>query len=82
MNGGKMKIQILGAGCPKCKVLTELAQKAVNEAGIDAEVVKVQDIQEIMNYGVMITPALVIDGVVKCAGKLPAKDEIIKWIKG
>ncbi len=77
-----MKIEILGTGCPKCKMLTELAQKAVSESGVTAEVVKVQNIEEIMNYGVMVTPALVIDGVVKCAGKIPSKVEIIKWIKG
>lgn len=77
-----MKIEILGAGCPKCKMLTEIAQKAVSECGVAAEVVKVQDIQEIMNYGVMVTPALVIDGVVKCAGKVPSKVEILKWIQG
>jgi small redox-active disulfide protein 2 len=76
-----MKIEILGGGCSKCKVLAELAQKAVSEAGIEADVIKVQDIQEIMNFGVMTTPALVIDGVVKCSGKVPTKDEIIKWIK-
>ena len=77
-----MKIEILGAGCPKCKVLAEFTQKAVSESGVDAEVIKVQDIEKIMSFGVMVTPALVIDGVVKCAGKVPTKDEIIKWIKG
>ena len=77
-----MKIEILGTGCPKCKMLTELAEKAVKESGVQAEVVKVHDLEEIMNYGVMITPALVIDGVVKIAGKVPSKEDIIKWIKG
>lgn len=77
-----MKVEILSTGCPKCKILTELAQRAASESGVTAEVVKVQNIEEIMNYGVMVTPALVIDGVVKCAGKLPSKAEIMNWIKG
>lgn len=77
-----MKVEILGSGCPKCKMLTELAEKAVSESGVAAEVVKVQSIEEIMNYGVMVTPALVIDGVVKSVGKVPSKADIIAWIKG
>ncbi len=75
-----MKIEILGTGCPKCKNLTELIEEAVNELGVSAEIIKVTDINKIIDYGVMVTPALVIDGDVKVAGKIPRKEEIIKWI--
>ncbi|BEH11484.1 MULTISPECIES: thioredoxin family protein [Geobacter] len=71
-----MKIEVLGTGCAKCKTLYENVQKAVEMSGKEAEVVKVEEIQKIMKYGVMSTPALVIDGVVKCSGKVPAADEI------
>jgi small redox-active disulfide protein 2 len=70
------KIQVLGTGCPKCKKLYEAAQAAVNAASIEAEVSKVEDINEIMKFGVMMTPALVIDGEVKVTGKVPRPEEI------
>jgi small redox-active disulfide protein 2 len=76
-----MKIEILGTGCPKCKKLTELAEKAVKDTGISAEISKVDKINDIMNYGVMITPALVIDGKVKVSGRIPSEEEIKNWIK-
>jgi len=76
-----MKIEILGTGCPKCKKLTEFVGEAINEIGISVEIIKVTDINKIINYGVMMTPALVIDGDIKVAGKIPGKEEIIKWIK-
>ena len=76
-----MKIEILGTGCPKCKKLAELAEQAVKESGIEAEITKITEINEIMNYGVMITPALVIDGKVKIAGKIPSLEEIKNWLK-
>ncbi len=75
-----MKLEILGSGCAKCHKLEELTKEAVKELGIDAEVVKVQDIKTIMTYGVMVTPALVVDGEVKVAGKIPTRDEIKKLI--
>lgn len=75
-----MKIEILGMGCPKCKKLYENAQSAVKELNAQAEVVKVEDIQKIMDYGLMITPAIAIDGELKAAGRIPAPDEIKKWI--
>lgn len=71
-----MKIEILGMGCPKCKQLFENAQKAVGETGIDAELVKVEDMDKITEYGIMTTPALAVDGVVKVAGKVSTVDEI------
>ncbi len=77
-----MKIEILGTGCAKCHKLDELVRATVKETGVIAEVNKVDDIKKIMTYGVMTTPALVIDGEVKAAGKIPAKDEIMKWLGG
>jgi small redox-active disulfide protein 2 len=76
-----MKIEILGTGCAKCQKLEEAARKAVSELGIEAEITKVKDVKDIMNYGVMITPALVVNGEVKVAGKLPSIEEIKKMIK-
>jgi len=76
-----MKIEILGTGCPKCKKLHELSEEAVNELNVSAEIIKITDINKIIDYGVMITPALVIDGNVKVVGKIPCKEEIIRWIK-
>lgn len=76
-----MKIEILGTGCTKCKALEEAVKKAVAQIGGFHEVKKVEDIVEIMNYGVMSTPALVVDGVVKSSGKLLSIDEIIDLLK-
>ncbi len=70
------KIQILGTGCPKCKKLAEQAEIAATELGIEHEIEKVTDINKILSFGVMITPALVVDGVVKISGKIPSIDEI------
>lgn len=70
------KIQILGTGCPKCKTLFANAEAAVKAAGIEAEVVKIDQIAEIMTFGVMITPALAVDGVVKSVGKVLTQEEI------
>ena len=75
------KIQILGTGCPKCKALAANAQAAVEALGIEAHVEKVEKIQEIMKFGVMITPALVVDGQVKSAGKVLSKTEIEALLK-
>lgn len=75
-----MRIEILGMGCPKCKKLYENAHTAVKELNAQAEVVKVEDIQKITDYGIMATPAIAIDGEVKAAGRIPATDEIKKWI--
>ncbi len=72
-----MKIEILGVGCARCKNLYNNTKKALEESGITADVVKVEDIPSIMKYGVMGTPALVIDGQVKCAGKVASVAEIM-----
>ncbi len=76
-----MKIEILGTGCPKCKKLTELVEETINELDVSAEIIKVTAINKIIDYGVMVTPALVIDENVKVAGKIPEKEEIKRWIK-
>jgi len=72
-----LKIEVLGTGCPRCKSLYENTCKALEESGKSAEVVKIEDIPSIMKYGVMSTPALVIDGEVKFSGKLATVAEII-----
>lgn len=72
-----MKIEILGTGCAKCKTLYENTKKAVAESGTAADIVKVEEIPKIMAYGVMSTPALVIDGQVKFSGKVASVSEIL-----
>lgn len=72
-----MKIEVLGTGCAKCKTLYENAKKAAEESGTVAEIVKVEEIPKIMAYGVMSTPALVIDGQVKFSGKVASVSEIM-----
>lgn len=71
-----MEIKILGPGCPKCKTLEKLTREVVEQNGINAAVTKVEDIVEIMNYGVMTIPALVIDGKVVVKGRVPSSEEI------
>ncbi|ACL64439.1 redox-active disulfide protein 2 [Anaeromyxobacter dehalogenans 2CP-1] len=71
-----MKIQVLGTGCAKCKQLTANAEQAVAALGLEAKVEKVEDLREIMKLGVMTTPALVVDGVVKSAGKVLSPDAV------
>ena len=74
------KIQILGTGCPKCHALTANAEQAIKELGIEAVVEKVDKIQEIMKFGVMITPALAVDGQVKSVGKVLTPEAIKKFL--
>ena len=71
-----MKIEILGPGCPNCNKLYENVQQALNDTGKDAEVIKVKDINKMTEYGIMMTPGLVIDGEVKSVGKVLSPDEI------
>lgn len=75
------KIEVLGTGCAKCQKLEENAKQAVKLSGADAMVTKVSDINQITDYGVMVTPALVIDGKVKVAGKIPTAEAIAEWLK-
>ena len=74
------RIQVLGTGCAKCKALMANAEAAVRAAGIEAEIVKIDQIADIMKMGVMITPALAVDGAVKSAGKVLSPDEIRKYL--
>ncbi len=76
-----MEIKILGGGCPKCERLERLAREAVGELGIEATFTKVKEIDEIMAYDVMSTPALVINEEVKSSGRIPRQAEIAAWIK-
>jgi len=77
-----MIVQILGSGCPKCKLLEQHAREAVMELGLAAEVVKVSDPEDIMEMGVMMTPALAIDGTVKSVGKVLTKDQVAAYLSG
>ena len=75
------KIQILGTGCPKCRQLAENAEQAAQELGIEYELDKVTDINEIMTFGVMMTPGIAVDGEVKASGKVVAADDIKSWLQ-
>ena len=77
-----MRIKILGSGCAKCNRLEQLAREAVAELGVDAEFEHVRDMEAIMAYPIMTTPALVIDEAVKASGRIPSKDEIGGWLRG
>ncbi|MDW7711642.1 MAG: thioredoxin family protein [Deferrisomatales bacterium] len=75
-----MKIEVLGTGCPKCQKLYEAAKEAVSRTGADAQVSKVEDLGEIMKRGIMVTPALAVDGQIKSAGKVLKADDIAKFL--
>jgi small redox-active disulfide protein 2 len=75
-----MDVKVLGTGCAKCKLLYAEVEKAVTASGMSAAVRKVEKIDEIMKFGVMMTPALVVDGEVKCAGRVPRVEEIVTWL--
>lgn len=75
-----MKIKVLGTGCAKCKKLYAEAERAIASAGIAAELEKVEKIDDILKYGVMMTPALVINDEVKASGRIPSNSEIASWI--
>jgi small redox-active disulfide protein 2 len=77
-----LKIEILGTGCPKCKALADAVTKAVADLSLQADVVKVTDIDEIVNRGVMLTPALVVDGEIVAVGKIPSTEELKKLLGG
>ncbi|MFH1314100.1 MAG: thioredoxin family protein [Candidatus Eisenbacteria bacterium] len=75
-----MKIQILGPGCPKCKKAFEHARQAIEELGGGVELEKIEDLKSIMTFGVMVTPAVAVDGDVKTSGKLPSVDDFKRMI--
>ena len=77
-----MLIKILGSGCAKCNRLEQLTREAVTELGITATFEHVKDMDEIMAYPIMTTPALVIDEEVKVSGRMPGKDELLAWLRG
>jgi small redox-active disulfide protein 2 len=76
-----MEIKVLGPGCSRCKQAEKVVRDAVAEAGVAADIVKVTDMMEIAGYGVMGTPAVVIDGQVKLVGRIPKKEEVVAWVK-
>ena len=73
-------LKILGTGCPKCQMLADTAKAAANDLGMEYEIEKVTDLRKIMGFGVMLTPALVVDGEVKVAGRVPEIDEIKRML--
>jgi len=75
-----MEIKILGPGCVKCNKTEALVREVVAESGVEAKVDKVSDMMEIATYGILGTPAVIVDGEVKCVGKIPKKEEIQAWI--
>jgi small redox-active disulfide protein 2 len=75
-----MKIEILGPGCMKCEKTYEMVERTLKELGKEVEISKVKDIQSIMQYGVLMTPALVINGKVLCSGRVPGLAEIQEWL--
>jgi small redox-active disulfide protein 2 len=77
-----LRIEVFGIGCVKCKRLEKNVREALAKTGVDAEVVKVDDMTAIMDQGIMVTPALAIDGEVKFMGKVPSVEELIGMIKG
>ncbi len=77
-----MKVEILGIGCSKCQKLYDLTREVASKNSIDADIVKVEDLKVFGDYGVFMTPALVVDGQVKVAGKMPKEAEILGWLKG
>ena len=76
-----MEIKILGPGCPKCNQTMDLVNDALAEAGVSASVEKITDMLQIAQFGVLGTPAVVIDGKIKSFGKVPKKDDVLKWLK-
>lgn len=75
-----MKIHVMGPGCPKCAQAEKTVKDVVAELGLDAEIVKVTDFQEIAKFGVFATPAVAIDGEVKVVGRAPSKKDVLDWL--
>jgi small redox-active disulfide protein 2 len=77
-----MRIEVLGSGCPKCRATEKTIAEVAKELGADVEIVKVTDLDEMVNRGVMITPAVFVDGKLVSSGKVPSREEIREWISG
>ncbi len=77
-----MEIRILGPGCPRCEELMKRTINVLAELNLGADVQKVSDLKQMMGYGIMTTPGLVINGQIKCAGRVPPPEEIKAWIQG
>jgi small redox-active disulfide protein 2 len=75
-----MEIKVLGPGCPKCEQAVKIVKEVLKETGVEASVEKVTDVMKIAGYGVFGTPSVVIDGEVKCVGKIPKKEEVKSWL--
>lgn len=75
-----MQIKVLGPGCPKCRQTEKVVREAVAESGVTADVEKVTDVLQIAGYGVLGTPAVVVDGRVRSVGKIPKKEDVLAWI--
>lgn len=75
-----MKIKVLGPGCSKCKEAEKIVREAIAETSVDVDVEKITDIMEIAGYGVLGTPAVIVDGDVKCVGKIPKKEDVKSWL--
>jgi len=81
MNGTMRNVKVLGSGCSKCKVLEQRLQALKTEHGLEFDLVKITDLNEIISYGIMMTPGLVINGVVKSVGTVPKDSQLLQWIK-
>jgi small redox-active disulfide protein 2 len=76
-----VEIKVCGPGCANCEKAVKIVQEAVTRAGVKAEIMKITDFAEMAKLGVLSTPAIVVDGQVKCVGKVPASDEVMGWLK-
>ena len=76
-----MEIKVCGPGCANCTKAVSIVKEAVADAGVDAQVLKISDFAEMAKLGVLSTPAVIIDGQVKCVGKIPTKNEVLEWLK-
>lgn len=75
-----MKIQICGPGCANCTKAEQIVKTTVDELGVDAQIEKITDFQEMAKLGVLSTPAVIVDGAIKCVGKVPTKDDVKSWL--
>jgi small redox-active disulfide protein 2 len=76
-----MKIKVLGTGCTRCNTAEAVIKEAVVMSGVNAQVIKVKDIQEIAKYAVAVTPGIIVDGQIKSVGKVPSVEEVLNWIR-